>query len=70
MKTDPFIRIQKKYGGVWVATDKAETKVFAYGKSFDEMYAMFEKKKVDPKKTAIGYMQKYGQTYIPTAWQA
>ncbi|OGK11801.1 hypothetical protein A2954_05090 [Candidatus Roizmanbacteria bacterium RIFCSPLOWO2_01_FULL_37_12] len=64
MKADFYIRLQKKFGGKWVATDKTGSKVFAYGKNFDEMYDMFEKKKVDPKKAVIGFIEKYGQTYI------
>ncbi len=64
MKTDPYIRIQKKYGGNWVATDKKGTKVFAYGKSVDRMFDMLEKKKIKPQKTVIGYLEKYGRVYI------
>ncbi|MBI2641045.1 hypothetical protein HYW87_00400, partial [Candidatus Roizmanbacteria bacterium] len=45
MKTDPYILLQKKYGGKWVATDKKGIKVYAFGKTFNEMYDMFEKKK-------------------------
>ena len=64
MKTDPFIKIQKKYGGMWIATDKKPTKVYAAGKSVDELFDNLKKKKIPPQKTVIGYMQKYGHHYI------
>ena len=64
MKTDPFIRIQKKYGGMWVATDKEGTKVYAAGKGVGELMKNVKKKKIPQKKIAVGYIEKYGQTYI------
>ena len=49
---------------MWVATDRTGAKVFAHGKKFNDMYDMFEKKKIDPKQAVIGFIEKYGKTYI------
>ena len=64
MKTNIYIKLQKKYGGMWVATNKTGVKVYAHGKKFNDMYDMFEREKVDPKKAIIGFIEKYGRTYI------
>ncbi len=64
MKTDPFIKIQKKYGGMWVATDKEGDKVYASGKGVNELMKNIKKKKISQNKVAIGYVEKYGRTYI------
>jgi len=58
------MKIQKKYGGMWVATDKEGTKVYAAGKGVEKLLNNLKKKKISPQKTVIGYMQKYGRIYI------
>ena len=64
MKIDIYIKLQKKYGGMWVATDKRGVKIYAYGKKFNEMYDLFKKKNIPSKQAIIGFIEKYGQTYI------
>lgn len=64
MKTDPFIKIQKKYGGMWAATDKNLTRVYAAGKNVREVLKKLKDKKIEPTKTALGFIPRYGKTYI------
>lgn len=64
MKIDPFIKIQKKYGGMWTATDKDLTHVYAAGKSVREVLKKLKEKKIEPTKTALGFIPRYGKIYI------
>lgn len=61
MKTDMYLKLQKKFGGQWVATNKTGESVFARGKNVDSLFANLKKKNLSPKKAVIGFIEKYGQ---------
>lgn len=61
MKTDVYLKLQKKYGGKWVATSKSGRLVYAQAKSVDDLFKNLKQKDVSPQKTAIGFIEKYGQ---------
>lgn len=67
-----YIKLQKKYGGMWIASSKDARKVYASGKKVDEVFNTLKKKKILPKKTVIGFIEKYGQVnaYISISIQA
>lgn len=62
MKTDIYLKLQKKFGGKWVATSKTGRLVYAQGKNVDSLFANLKKKNLSPQKTVIGFVEKYGQT--------
>ena len=64
MKTDIYIKLQKKFGGKWVATSKTGRVVYAVGKTVDKLFESLKKKDIPSQKTAIGYIEKYGQTSV------
>lgn len=64
MKNDTFIKIQKKYGGMWAATNKELTKVYAAGKTIDDLFNKLKKKKIEPTKTVLAAIPRYGKNYI------
>ena len=64
MANNTFIKIQKKFGGMWVATSKTGARVYAAGKNVKQLMQELKDKKVTPTKTVIGYIPKYGQIYI------
>lgn len=61
MKTNIYLKLQKKFGGKWVATSKTGRLVYAQAKKVDELFENLKKKNIPPKKTTIGYIEKYGQ---------
>ena len=61
MKTNIYLKLQKKFGGKWVATSKSGKVVYAQAKSVDQLFESLKKKKIFPQKTAVGYIEKYGQ---------
>ncbi len=61
MKTDMYIKLQKKFGGKWVATNKSGNEVFSQASSINQLFSNLKKKQISPQKTVIGYIEKYGQ---------
>jgi len=61
MKTDVFLKLQKKFGGEWVATSKSGQQVYAHGKDVASLFASLKKKNLPPQKAVIGFIEKYGQ---------
>ncbi len=61
MKTDIYLKLQKKFGGKWVATSKSGRFVYAKARDINKLFENLKKKSISPKKTAIGYIEKYGQ---------
>lgn len=61
MKTDIYLKLQKKFGGKWVATSKTGHKVYSQAKNVDLLFKDLKRKAVSPQKTAIGFIEKYGQ---------
>lgn len=64
MKKDTFVKLQKKFGGRWIATSKSGAKVFAAGKNLKELFKLLKERNIPPNKTVIGRMRKYGKIYI------
>ncbi len=64
MKTDVFLKLQKKYGGHWVASSEDGRKVYAAGKNVDVLFKELEKKHVAPTETVIGFIEPYGQLSV------
>lgn len=64
MKADIYLKLQKKFGGQWVATSESGRKVYGAAKKVKDLFAQLEKKHIHPKKTAIGYIQKSGQVSV------
>lgn len=62
MKTDIYLKLQKKFGGKWIATNKSGKLVYAQARGVDDLFKNLEQKKISPQKTAIGFIEKYGQT--------
>lgn len=58
MKNNFYPKLQKKFGGKWVATSKAGKKVFAASENVDTLYDKLARKNVKPQKTVIGYIEK------------
>lgn len=61
MKTDVYLKLQKKFGGKWVATNQSGSLVYAQAKDVDRLFENLKKKNITPGKTAIGFIEKYGQ---------
>lgn len=61
MKTDVYLKLQKKFGGKWVATSMSGRLVYAQAKSVTDLFKSLKQKDVSPQKTAIGFIEKYGQ---------
>ena len=61
MKTDIYLKLQKKLGGKWVATSKSGRVVYAQAKQVDDLLVNLKRKGITPQKTAIGFIEKYGQ---------
>lgn len=66
MKPTSYVKLQKQFGGKWIASDKAGEKVYVSARHVDEIFTKLKKRKISPKKTVIGYVEKYGQisTYL------
>ena len=56
-----YLKLQKKFGGKWVATSKTGTVVYGQAGNINQLFANLKKKGVQPLKTVIGYVEKYGQ---------
>lgn len=61
MKTDVYLKLQKKFGGKWVATNKSGDEVYSQAGSINQLFNNLKKKQLPPQKTVIGYIEKYGQ---------
>ena len=61
MKTDIYLKLQKKFGGKWVATSKSGRLVYAKAQSVNKLFSYLRKKDISPKRTVIGFIEKYGQ---------
>ncbi|MBI2611767.1 hypothetical protein HYW54_03425 [Candidatus Gottesmanbacteria bacterium] len=61
MKLNSYVKLQKQFGGKWIASDKVGGKVYASARHVDDIFVKLKKKKIPPKKTVIGYVEKYGQ---------
>lgn len=61
MKTDLYLKLQKKFGGKWVATSKTGRLVYAQAENVEDLFSRLKKKSIPPQKTAIGFIEKYGQ---------
>ena len=72
MKTDMYLKLQKKFGGKWVATNKTGNEVYSQARSVNQLFKNLNKKGVKPQKTVIGYIEKYGQlsAYLSISTQA
>lgn len=64
MQSTTYIRLQKQYGGKWVASSKAAKRIYAVGNTISDVMEQLEKKDISPDKTVIGHIQEYGQTTI------
>lgn len=56
-----YLKLQKKFGGKWVATSKSGRLVYAQAKRVEDLMADLKRKGVALQKTAIGRIEKYGQ---------
>ncbi len=61
MKTDIYIKLQKKFGGQWIASSRDGKIVYASGKAVDQLFKKLKEKKISSQKTVIGFVEKYGQ---------
>jgi hypothetical protein len=61
MKTDIYLKLQKKFGGKWVATSKSGRLVYAGAQNVDKLFSNLKKKAISPQKTVIGFIEKHGQ---------
>lgn len=61
MRTSIYLKLQKKFGGQWIATSKKGHRVYAKGTRVEDLFTALKKKGVPPEKTAIGHIEKYGQ---------
>lgn len=64
MKSSTYIKLQKKFGGQWVASSKSGIKVYASAPDVDRLFDVLEKKNIPPQKTVIGFIKKYDQVAI------
>lgn len=64
MKSTTYIKLQKKFGGMWIASSKSGVKVYAAAKKVEKLFDLLEAKNILPQKTVIGFIHKYGQTAI------
>ena len=61
MKTDVYLKLQKKFGGKWVATNKTGDRVFSQSPIINGLFSSLKKQGIPPQKTTIGFIEKYGQ---------
>lgn len=61
MKTDIYLKLQKKFGGKWVATSRSGRLIYAQARSINKLFESLKKKNIAPAKTAIGFIERYGQ---------
>ncbi len=71
MNPNVYTTLQKKFGGKWIASSPDGQQVLAAGKDVDKVFATLFKKKIDPQKTVIGFIEKYGHVsaYISVSVQ-
>lgn len=56
-----YVKLQKKFGGQWVASSHDGTIIYASSKEVDNVFKRLKEKKISPQKTVIGFIDKYGQ---------
>lgn len=61
MKMNIYSKLQKKFGGQWVASSHDGKIVYASSKAVDNIFKKLKEKKIAPQKTVIGFVEKYGQ---------
>ena len=61
MKTNIYLKLQKKFGGQWVASSHDGKIIYASSKEVDNVFKSLKEKKISPQKTVIGFIDKYGQ---------
>lgn len=61
MKMNIYIKLQKKFGGNWIASSPNGKIIFASARKVDGIFRKLKEKKISPQKTVIGFMDKYGQ---------
>ena len=61
MKMNVYLKLQKKFGGNWIASSSNGKVIFAAAKEVDGIFKKLKEKKIAPQKTVIGFMDKYGQ---------
>jgi len=61
MKMNIYLKLQKKFGGQWVASSHDGKIVYASSKEVGNIFRKLKEKKVSPQKTVIGFVEKYGQ---------
>jgi hypothetical protein len=61
MKTNIYVKLQKKFGGNWVASSSNGKVIFASAKGVGGVFKKLKEKKISPQKTVIGFIDKYGQ---------
>lgn len=64
MKTDFYLKLQQKYGGMWVATSKSGRSVYAANRDVDSLYKKLTQKKIKPQQTVIGYIEKPNTVHV------
>lgn len=64
MSGDFYFKLQKKFGGKWVATSKAGRKVYAASGNVDKLYQKLTQKRIKPQQTVIGYIERYGTVNV------
>lgn len=64
MNANIYLKLQKKYGGRWVATSKSGRIVYAAARGVKALFTQLKRKNITPQKTAIGHIQKHGQVSV------
>ena len=64
MKSDIYVKMQKQYGGKWVATSKKGRKVYVADKDINRLYQLLYEKSIKPQKTVIGYVEEPGTVSV------
>jgi len=61
MKTNIYLKLQKKFGGQWIASSHDGKIIYASSKEVENVFKSLKDKKISPQKTVIGFIDKYGQ---------
>lgn len=64
MKTDFYLKLQQRYGGMWVATSKNGQSVYAANRNVDSLYKKLSQKKIKPQQTVIGFIEKPNTVHV------
>jgi hypothetical protein len=64
MRSDFYLKLQKKFGGMWVATSKSGRLVYAAKRDVDSLFEQLAQKKIAPKKTVIGFVEKPNTIHV------